>query len=177
MKNHLQQLQDDLRVAIDGMSEAQLRCHPEGKWCAAEILEHLFRTYRGTVKGLEKCLAEGKPFVATSSWRAWAMKVVVIYGGYMPKGRKSPERVLPKGMPVQQLLEELRPIISRMDALFAEGEAQFGRSTKFLSHPVLGPLSGPEWRKFHWVHGRLHIQQILECRRLGAEFHGGKASN
>ena len=84
----------------------------------------------------------------------------------MPGGRKAPERVLPKGMPREQVLEELWPAILRMDALLSECEAHFGRRTKFMSHPVLGPLTAAQWRKFHWVHGRHHVRQILDRRRL-----------
>ncbi|MBS1849559.1 MAG: DinB family protein [Acidobacteria bacterium] len=166
MKNHLQQLQIVLHETMEGMTEEQFRRHPDGKWCAAEILEHLLRTYRGTVKGLEKSLSEGMPAIASVPWKAQLARAVVIYGGVMPGRRKSPERVLPQGMAPERLRAELGPTLQRMEALLLEAEAKFGRKAKFLVHPVLGPLSGPQWRKFHWVHGRHHIRQIGERRRL-----------
>jgi len=30
---------------------------------------------------------------------------------------------------------------------------------------VLGALTGEQWRKFHWLHGRHHVRQILKFRK------------
>jgi len=51
-----------------------------------------------------------------------------------------------------------------MDAVIAQAEEKFGKSTRLLDHPVLGPLSGAQWRKFHLVHGELHIRQLRRLR-------------
>jgi hypothetical protein len=29
---------------------------------------------------------------------------------------------------------------------------------------ILGPLTGAQWRKFHLVHGRHHVKQVLHLR-------------
>jgi hypothetical protein len=33
-----------------------------------------------------------------------------------------------------------------------------------LDHPILGPLTGGQWRKFHLVHGLHHVKQIRRLR-------------
>jgi hypothetical protein len=84
--------------------------------------------------------------------------------GYFPSGREAPERALPRGMAAEKVLAEVGPQIERMEELIGKCEAQYGRRVKLLDHPVLGPLTGHEWRKFHWVHGRHHMKQIQRLR-------------
>jgi hypothetical protein len=50
----LRRLQDEIAAIIDGLTAEQLSRHPPGKWCASEVLEHLYLTYTGTVKGFER---------------------------------------------------------------------------------------------------------------------------
>jgi len=52
-----------------------------------------------------------------------------------------------------------------MDDMIARCEEKFGSSSKLLDHPILGPLTGAEWRKFHLVHGRHHVKQIRRLRQ------------
>jgi hypothetical protein len=52
-----------------------------------------------------------------------------------------------------------------MDAMIARCEKQQGRSRKLLDHPILGPLTGNQWRKFHLVHGLHHVKQIRRLRQ------------
>jgi hypothetical protein len=58
---------------------------------------------------------------------------------------------------------ELALKIAAMDEIIARCEARFG-SAKLLDHPILGPLTGPQWRKFHLIHGRHHVKQIERLR-------------
>jgi hypothetical protein len=51
-----------------------------------------------------------------------------------------------------------------MDKIIAQCEELFGPRQKVLDHPVMGPLTASQWRKFHWIHGRHHIAQIVERR-------------
>ena len=148
------------------MSAEQLTRHPDGKWCAAEVLEHLYLTYRGTVKGAERCLQEGKPLARAQTLQDWMKTTVVVSFGHMPEGRKAPERSLPRDMPAEEVVKAIGPEIAAMDDVIAKCEARFGRGTRILDHPVLGPLTAPQWRKFHWVHGRHHVKQILKLRGI-----------
>jgi len=160
----LLQLREQLAHAIQGMSAEDLARHPEGKWSSAEILDHLNLTYLGTIKNCERCLAAGKSGAsADRKTRRWQRRVTVGLG-YLPSGRKSPERALPRGTPIAQLTTEIFENITRMEKVIAACDAQFGRGKPIAEHPILGPLTAREWRKFHWVHGRHHARQIIRLK-------------
>ncbi|HKW17533.1 MAG TPA: DinB family protein [Terriglobales bacterium] len=150
-----------LANAIEGMSTEDFARHPEGKWSSAEILDHLNLTYVGTIKNFERCLAAEKARASgdrkTKRWQRRA----VVWLGFIPSGRKSPERALPRGTPLEQLRTEVFENIERMDNVIAECDARFGRGKLLADHPILGPLTAHEWRKFHLAHGRHHARQIM----------------
>ena len=165
MDAYLQRLQDAIASATQGMSCEDLRRHPEGKWCAAEVLEHLYLTYTGTTKAFERCLQAGEPQVRARTMRDRVRTSVVLRLGYMPTGRKSPKHALPRGMAPEEVAREIGSRISDMDAAIAQCEGRFGKQNRLLDHPILGPLTGRQWRKFHWVHGRHHVKQIQNLRQ------------
>ena len=164
MGSRLQQLKEALGSAVEGMSSERLRWHPEGKWCAAEVLEHLYLTYTGTIKGFEKVMTNGKPLAARASMKNRVQTFVVVGLGHMPEGRKSPSNAVPKGLSVEKVRSEVGEKIVAMDAIIAQCESRFGRRVRLLDHPVLGPLTATQWRKFHLVHGWHHQKQLLKLR-------------
>ena len=167
MTSKLSDLRIRLTEAIDGMTAEDLVRHPEGKWSSAEILDHLNQTYRGTIKNCERCLAAGNSGAHSDrNSKRWQRRVVV-WLGYVPSGRRSPEAVLPRGTPIPQLTTEIFQNITRMDDLIGACDAQFGRGKSIATHPILGPLTASEWRKFHWVHGRHHARQITRLKNSG----------
>ena len=164
MRSKLFDLTIELTKVINGMSVEDLSRHPEGKWSSAEILDHLNLTYRGTIKNCERCLAAGKSGASVHrNSKRWQRRVV-IWLGYLPSGRKSPEPALPRGTPIPQLTTEIFENITRMENVIAACDAQFGRGEPIAEHPILGPLTAREWRKFHWVHGRHHARQIIRLK-------------
>src|SRR6202023_452411 len=98
MDSRLEKLKENLESAVEGMSGEQLSWHLPGKWCAAEVLEHLYLTYTGTVKGFERVLAGGKPIVHPATLGQRCRSLVVVGLGYMPEGRKSPSVAQPRGV-------------------------------------------------------------------------------
>jgi hypothetical protein len=164
MDSRLETLKQALESAAEGMSSEQLNWHPAGKWCAAEVLEHLYLTYTGTIKGFERVLAAGKPLATRTSLRHRVRKLVVVGFGHMPEGRKAPENTRPRGLAAEQVRKEVGAKIEAMDAIMQQCENRFGRGVKLLDHPILGPLTAAEWRKFHLVHGMHHQMQILRLR-------------
>jgi hypothetical protein len=165
MDAYLKRLQDAIQSATDGMTAEELRRHPEGKWCTAEILEHLYLTYTGTTKAFERCLQAGQPQVRARGFKDRLRTTVVIGLGHMPEGRKSPKHALPRGMAPEEVAGGIGLRIFAMDAAIAQCETRYGKRTLVLDHPVLGPLTARQWRKFHWVHGRHHVKQIQNLRR------------
>lgn len=166
MNPRLEQLQRSLESAVDGMSSEQLSWHLPGKWCASQVLEHLYLTYTGTIKGFERVLTSGKPLATRASAAHRALTFVVVGLGYMPTGRKAPAVAQPRGVPPEKVRNELGAKLAAMDAILAECEARFGRHAKLLDHPILGPLTVAQWRKLHLVHGRHHRKQLLRLRSI-----------
>ena len=167
MDSYLQRLHEAITSAARGLTMAELTRHPEGKWSAAEVLEHLYLTYTGTVKGFERCLQEGKPLAGAPTMKQRLQIAVVTGAGYFPTGRESPKVSRPRGTPADKVIADIGPQIAAMDEVIAKCEARHGKRTRLLDHPVLGPLTAQQWRKFHWVHGRHHVKQILQLRGMG----------
>lgn len=161
----LQRLQDAIASATDGWDAEALTRHPEGKWCAAEIMEHLYLTYTGTIKGFERCVSAGRPMARPRTWRDRIRSFVVIQLKHLPEGRKAPTNTVPRGLPADQVRGEVVAKIAVMDAAIAAAEEKFGKRTRLVDHPVLGPLRGSEWRMFHWIHGSHHLKQIAALKK------------
>jgi hypothetical protein len=164
MDARLEALKASLESAVDGLSSEHLRRKVQDKWCAAEVLEHLYLTYTGTIKGLEKALAEGRPLATSASLKQRLATFIVVTYGHMPAGRKTPPVARPRGLGEEEVRAGIAGAIESMDALLSRCEARFGRGAKLLDHPIRGPLSASQWRKFHCVHGRHHHKQLLALR-------------
>jgi hypothetical protein len=164
MDANLEKLQRALADAIAGMSEEEMNRHTEGKWCAAEVLEHLYLTYTGTLKGFERATQKGHPPMKPANLRQRVGKVMVLVFGRMPEGRKAPAMATPKGLPREKVRAEIGAKIGEMDEIIARYESQVGAGKKVMEHMILGPLTAVEWRKFHLVHGLHHVKQIRALR-------------
>jgi hypothetical protein len=164
MDARLDRLQRALIDATAGMSEEEMSRHPEGKWCAAEVLEHLYLTYTGTVKGFERVIEKGHPAMTPATLRQRVAKLTVLVFGYMPEGRKAPAMAVPKGLPPEKVRAEMGAKIGEMDEIISRCESQVGAGKKVMEHMILGPLTAPQWRKFHLVHGLHHVKQIRALR-------------
>jgi hypothetical protein len=163
MDSLLRELKEVLDSSIEEMSNEQMKWHPPGKWSAAEVLEHLYLTYTGTIKGFERVMDAGKPLAARASLRQRCRTMLVFGFNYFPEGRKAPGATLPRGLPAEQVRNETALKIAAMDEIIARSEARFG-GAKLLDHPILGPLTGAQWRRFHLIHGQHHAKQITRLR-------------
>jgi hypothetical protein len=161
---HLNRLQRELSSELQNWTPEQLGMPVPGKWSAAEILEHLYLTYTGTVKGLERILDAGTPKASLPTWKNRAQAMIVVSLGYVPSGRQSPATVQPRGLPVAKVADEIGSTIGVMDQVLTRCAGKFGTGTKILDHPFLGPFSTAQWGKFHLVHGLHHLRQIQRIR-------------
>ncbi len=173
MDSHLEKLQQALSDAITGMSAEELSWHPPGKWCAAEVLEHLYLTYTGTIKGFTRALEAGVPLATSATLKQRARILVVVGLGYMPAGRKAPAMAQPRGLAAATVQAEIGAKIAEMDEIIGRCESGLGADKlrkqaslghPILDHPILGPLTARQWRKFHFVHGMHHVKQIRQLR-------------
>jgi hypothetical protein len=162
MDRRFETLQKEIASALDGMTPEQLRCHASCKWSAAEVLEHLYLSYTGTIKGFER-IAAGQHFPSKPTWKHHAQRFVVLGLSYMPRGREAPKNTRPRGLAVEKIVGEIGSKIAEMDEVIGRCEQTLG-PRRLLEHPILGPLTAAQWRKFHLVHGRHHLKQIRRSR-------------
>jgi Protein of unknown function (DUF1569) len=166
LHSDFQNLRQAIAEAIQGITEEELLRHPEGKWSVVEVLEHLLLTYKGSIKGFERCLEAGKPLASFPTWKQRLSAALVADMGYFPKGRQAPERTRPRGMPPQQVVAQIFPQIAALDDVIARCEMRYGLRSLLVDHPMLGPLTGRQWRGFHRAHGRHHLKQIHKLKAM-----------
>jgi len=161
----MQSTLESIERAIQGMSDEQLAWHPAGKWCAAEILEHLSLAYSRTAERMKPLIQQGQqPEVRGRTPREWVGGLIVLKLGRIPRGRKAPEAVAPKGMSPQTARTSIRESLFQVDKAIGQCEERFGSRRNVLVHTLLGPLSTSEWRRFHCVHTLHHMKQIDTLR-------------
>jgi len=165
MNRHLERLQKEIAKGMAGLAGEQWSWHPPGKWCAQEILEHLYLTYTGTIKGFERVLQAGEPRITAATWKQRGSRIVVLGFSYLPSGREAPSFSRPRGLPAEKVRSEIVAKIGEMHDMIALCEQKFGAGRELLDHPILGPLTAAQWMKFHLVHGRHHVKQIERLRR------------
>ena len=164
MRSYLQQLSERLEVATAGMSDADLLRAPEGKWCAAEVLEHLRLTYTGTAKMLEKNRGQEVVDAAPVDDRVKAARQLIFEQGGFFEGMQAPSFATPKTAPDPHVRTRILEDLARLDEALADAEQRRGMQANLGNHFALGPLTGEEWRHFHLVHGTHHVKQIEKLR-------------
>ena len=164
MDFYLSRVKRAIEQATDGITWEQMSQHAPGRWSVAEILEHLNLTYSGSTRAMEKCLQTGRPRLKSARFGEHVAKFVVVNFRWMPAGRQAPAYAVPSGAPPAQIGQEIQVSLARMDEVLTQCEVRFGKRTKLLNHPFLGPLTAEQWRIFHWVHARHHMKQIENLR-------------
>lgn len=160
MHRDLELCREGLVRALAGVSPTDGDTPAEGRWSIANILEHLDLTYTRNAAGLERRLLKRDSRQRKRTLRQAAIRTVVITIGYFPPGRTSPEMVVPQGRAFRDVVAGLEGHLETLDRILADGERVFGASRAVLDHPIIGPFSVDDWRRFHWVHTRHHLKQI-----------------
>jgi hypothetical protein len=173
MDFYLQRALDAIDRETSGMPANQLGLSRNGKWSAAQILEHLSLAYSSTGKLMERCFQQGHAEAKQASLRERLITLVVVGIGYFPTGRQAPEWTRPRGLDPEKAVETVRAALVDMDAKIAAAQAKFG-SGVLAVHPIIGPLTARQWHKFHWEHTRHHMKQIRAIRAAG---NGRKAAS
>ncbi|HEY3928376.1 MAG TPA: DinB family protein [Candidatus Koribacter sp.] len=168
MRSHLEQLSHELESAVSDMSDEDLLRAPEGKWCVAEVLEHLRLTYTSTAKMLEKNQAQMVVERAALDERAKTARELILQQGGFFEGGQAPPFATPKDPPDVTVRTRILEDLKRLDAALSEGEQRRGKEANQGNHFALGPLTGEEWRQFHLAHGRHHVKQIEKLRTWAA---------
>ena len=166
MHPEIQEARDALFDAIRDIPADQADTAAGGKWSVAGIVEHLTLSYSKSAAGMERRRQKGPGTPARSrTFRQRLQQFIVVTLGYFPPGRESPTAVVPTGRPYRDLLADLDRVFSELDASLTATGCALGGSRAVLDHPVLGPFSVNQWRKFHLVHTRHHAKQIRTRRQ------------
>ncbi|PYP83831.1 MAG: hypothetical protein DMG65_23655 [Candidatus Angelobacter sp. Gp1-AA117] len=162
----LQRALHSIETTTAGMTDEEMLRHPEGKWSPAEILEHLSLAYSTTVTRMRDLLEKPQGVeVRHPSLRERIAGFLVIRLNYIPPGRKSPERIVPKGISPAEAHKAVRAGLADIDQVISECAQRFGTRSFIMVHPILGPLTVKEWRKFHCVHTLHHMRQVQRMRQ------------
>jgi DinB superfamily len=163
MDFYLQRALDAIDRETRGMTAKQLAWNRDGKWSTAQILEHLSLAFSSTSKLMERCVQQGRAEGKQASLRERLITLVVVGIGYFPTGREAPEWTRPRGLDPEKAVATIRAALADMEAKIAAAQAKFGDGVLAV-HPIIGPLTARQWRKFHWEHTRHHMKQIRAIR-------------
>ena len=172
MHADIEQILELVAGATANLPVERMDVHRPGKWSIAQILEHLEKTFSSTAHILNRCVehqqTKAKPATFGQRVGAW----VVVDLGHFPSGRRSPDVALPTGMPAADVMAALTTSLHRLDNAAALAEGMFGLRAKLANHPVLGAFNVRQWRRFHLIHTRHHMKQIVALRN-GTEQYSG----
>ena len=165
MHPDLERCRDGLRQVIDGLPADEADVSHDGKWSIARTLEHLDLTYTRSAAGLERRIHKGALPQRPRTLRQRAARWLIVGLGYFPPGRQAPESVVPQGRPYSEVAAGLEAHLVELDRRLSDAERAFGAQQTILDHPIIGPFSVADWRRFHWVHTRHHLRQLRARRR------------
>lgn len=164
MRSYLDELSKSLESSTAGMTDADLLRAPEGKWCVAQILEHLRLTYTGTAKMLERNRDLPAVDAAPVDGRVQSARRLIFDEGGFFEGMQAPSFATPKTPPDPTVRTRVVEDLKHLSDLLDEAEQRRGKDANLGNHFALGPLTGDLWRRFHYVHGNHHLKQIEKLR-------------
>lgn len=167
MNSYLERALQEMERATDGLNDSDLvQLRPsEGKWSAAEVLEHLTLAFTSTARLSRKVAAQPQA-LAPATLMERLKQTIVVGLGIFPSGVQAPQFTLPTGNLLADVRDRFRDALSEMDAALGYCATVHGTSRKIATHPILGPFSLHQWCKFHFVHTRHHMTQIRRMRAL-----------
>lgn len=169
LDEYLHRIMRVMEAATEGMTVAEFVAQQSGRWSTVEIVEHLSLACNGTSKLLEWCANTGKLINGRPSEKQRIMTSFVIDGEEFLAGQVAPAFAVPRGIDPEGALRYLEGSLIRLDKAVSRCTQIFGVDATLGRHAVLGPLTGKQWCKFHWVHTAHHVKQIEEIKRwLGA---------
>jgi hypothetical protein len=166
-------LDHELSSALTGLPPSVLQARlvdTPGSWSILQIAQHLLLTYESTTASIQERLRKGNPTQSSATSKQRIARFFVLQLGWIPGRREAPADVRPEAFLLpssieDQLLSEISTALTALDSVLTAAEQHFD-SSPCQSHFSLGPMSIADWRRFHLVHGRHHIRQILKIRRM-----------
>lgn len=172
MGPEFQQISDAWRTELAGRASSWCQVHPredDRQWSAQQLVEHLVLALRSSARVLETRLLRGHPSRRKSTLLERALRLLILTRRRMPHGAAAPPFVRPGqlGWPPMDgvhLTALLGQELEEMDRLIARCEERFGRH-RVATHFLLGPLRPDQWRLFHVIHCRHHLEQFHRIQR------------
>lgn len=172
MTPDLQQLCDAFRAELAGKTTAWCQIHPredDRQWSAQQLIEHLVLTFRSSSRVLETRVRKGRPTKMQPTLLERLLRYSILSRRRMPNGAAAPPFVRPgvlcwPPMDGAELADLFRQEMEAMDKLLVRCEELFGRRPA-ATHFLLGPLRPDQWRLFHVIHGRHHLEQLHRIQR------------
>lgn len=172
MSSELLQICEEYRAELAAKSAAWCQLHPRGserQWSAQQLMEHLVLTLRTSSRVLETRVRKGRPTRSTPTLLERLLRFLILTRRRMPQGAAAPPFVRPGAlcwppMDGAELADLFRQEMEAMDKLLVRCEELFGRRPA-ASHFLLGPLRPDQWRLFHLIHCRHHLQQMHRIQR------------
>jgi hypothetical protein len=156
-----------LRAASASLSSADLQRREPGKWSVEQIYDHLEKPYSSTAYILGRCAEQGVAKGGRPTLKNRIQAFVVTSLGYFPTGVASPEVAIPAASPAPGAVERAVAALLTFDRAAAAAEARLGPRARVANHPIMGPFTVNQWRRFHLFHTRHHMKQVRAIR-IGA---------
>jgi hypothetical protein len=171
MQDELHRFETEVTAALVGLDARQTQATPldrPEKWSIQQVVEHLMKTYLGTIPAIEARIDKRSGTRARPTLRQRYQQFWFLNLGRCPYGRTAPPASSPSSPTTVRSGSDLAQRIStelvRLDRVTTRGEQIFA-DRRAVTHLMLGPLSMDQWRRFHVVHGRHHLKQIWAIRK------------
>lgn len=163
---------DEVTAELSRFDSTSANVHPWGRphcWSVHQIVEHLVLSMNQTREALEERLTKGRPGRNLQRSRTeWALQLMILSAGHMPKGVGAPQEITPNaGMPqarVRELTARLESAIESLDTTLDQCRQRFGME-RVGRQFLLGPLRVDQWRRYHVLHLRHHLKQMADVRQ------------
>lgn len=172
MSPELQSICDAYRAELAGKSTAWCQLHPredDRQWTAQQLMEHLTLAFRTSSRVLDTRVRRGHPTRSQPTLLQRLLRFLILARRRMPQGASAPPFVRPgvlcwPAMDGNELADLFRQEMETMDQLLVRCEELFGRRP-VATHFLLGPLRPDQWRLFHLIHCRHHLEQLHRIQR------------
>jgi len=145
---------------LAGRADADWYKAPPGKWCAAQIVQHVALAIDYCGRTFDARRAHAPMHRRRRTPRQLISYLVVLHVGLVPGRRRAPALSTPAQHPARG--EVTRQFLEGVDRLAGvERDLLPARAADlFVKHPFLGDLTLPEWLRFHDWHCAHHARQI-----------------
>lgn len=150
------------------MEEAQMPPLPgQGRWSAQQVMEHLILTYQLTTDSVSKQLKTGRVPKNRRNMLEFVLRVQTIGLGYMPEGIPAirafrPGDFTPEDGPA--IAARFLEAAEEMDRQLVAARRKFGIQA-CGEHPFFGVMRVDEWRRYHSIHAKHHVNQLRNAIR------------